>query len=84
MAALQRKFQFRFDFYRLNKPDHAVLCFFDQVFDVGMNPAITWTGYWTPLRFLLLLKLSSLFDEDLARAAWAARIEPDASRGAPP
>lgn len=47
---LQRRFKLRFDFYRVAKPDHAVICFFDQVFDQGMNPAITWTGYWTPLR----------------------------------
>lgn len=80
LAALQRHAQFRFDFYRLNKPDHAVLTFFDQVFDVGMNPADTWTGYWTPLRFLMLLRVASLFDEELARAAWAARIDHDAPR----
>ena len=75
LVDMQRRFDLRFSVYRVAKPDHAVICFFDQVFDSGMNPAITWTGYWTPLRYLLLIKLAHLFDEDIARAAWAARIE---------
>lgn len=74
LVDIQKRFKLRFDFYRVAKPDHAVICFFDQVFDQGMNPAITWTGYWTPLRYVLLLKLASLFDEDLAKRAWSARI----------
>lgn len=75
LVALQRRLDFRFDLYRVAKPDHAIICFFDQVFDHGMNPAITWSAYWTPLRYVLLLKLASLFDEDLAKRAWEARIE---------
>lgn len=77
IAQLQKKYDFRFDLYRVAKPDHAIICFFDQVFDQGMNPAITWTGYWTPMRYVLLLKIASLFDEDLAKAAWHARITRD-------
>lgn len=77
LVSLQRRLNFRFDLYRVAKPDHAIICFFDQVFDHGLNPAITWSGYWTPLRYVLLLKLSSLFDEDLAKRAWDARIEVD-------
>jgi hypothetical protein len=77
IAHLQKKFDFRFDLYRVAKPDHAIICFFDQVFDQGMNPAVTWMGYWTPIRYVLLLKLASLFDEDLAKLAWQARITPD-------
>lgn len=75
IRAIQKVLGLRFDLYRVVKPDHAIICFFDQVFDSGMNPAITWTGYWTPLRFVLLLKLATLFDEGLAKLAWAARIE---------
>lgn len=77
IVQLQKRFDIRFDLYRVAKPDHAIICFFDQVFDQGMNPAITWTGYWTPMRYVLLLKLASLFDEDLAKLAWQARITPD-------
>jgi len=72
---LQKKYDLRFDIYRIAKPDHALICFFDQVFDQGLNPAITWSAYWTPLRYVLLLKLASLFDEDILKIAWSARIE---------
>lgn len=76
IARLASKLDMRFDVYRVAKPDHAVICFFDQVFDQGVNPAVTWTGYWTPMRYVLLLKVASLFDEQLAQKAWIARIEP--------
>lgn len=74
LIALHRKFNFNFDFYKINKADYAVISFFDQVFDQGMNPAVPWTGYWTPLRYILLIKLASLFDESLRKKAWEARI----------
>jgi hypothetical protein len=77
LAAIQRDMSLRFDLYRLTKRDHAIICFFDQVFDQGMNPAMTWTGYWTPMRYVLLLKVASLFDERLAKLAWQARLELD-------
>ena len=80
LVAIQKKFTLRFDLYRINKPDHAIICFYDQVFDQAMNPAVTWTSYWTPLRYILLLKLASLFAEDDARLAWAARIDTDRAR----
>ena len=77
LVRLQKQLDFRVDIYRVAKPDHAIICFFDQVFDQGLNPAMTWTGYWTPLRYVLLLKIASLFDEDLAKLAWSARINVD-------
>ncbi|VWD46783.1 hypothetical protein BCO18175_07303 [Burkholderia contaminans] len=77
LVKLQQILQLRFDLYRVAKPDHAIICFFDQVFDQGMNPAMTWSGYWTPVRYILLLKLATLFDEMLAKRAWQARIEID-------
>ena len=39
LVAIQKAFTLRFDLYRVNKPDHAVICFYDQVFDQAMNPA---------------------------------------------
>lgn len=80
LVAMQKKFTLRFDLYRVNKPDHAVICFYDQVFDQAMNPAVTWTSYWTPLRYILLLKLASLFEEEDARLAWSARIDTNRTR----
>lgn len=65
----------RFSLVRVQKPDHAVMSFFDQVFDSSVNNAVSWSHYWTPLRFALLHKVSYLFDEDLAKKAWLARRE---------
>tara|TARA_R100000988_G_C4002934_1_gene170366 strand:- start:669 stop:1790 length:1122 start_codon:yes stop_codon:yes gene_type:complete len=75
LIKLQKRYRPIVDIYRVAKPDHAIISFFDQVFDQGMNPAMTWTGYWTPLRYFLLLKVASLFDEDIAKRAWQARID---------
>lgn len=75
LCKLQKKYDLRFDFYRVMKTDYALMSFFDQVFDQGVNPAITWTAYWTPLRYVLLLKLATLFDEDTLQKAWQARVE---------
>jgi len=80
LCDIQDKLDIRFDVYRVAKPDHAIISFFDQVFDQGMNPAMTWTGYWTPLRYMLLAKLASLFDERTAEMAWNARLETNDSK----
>ena len=77
---VMRKLRLRFDFYKVVKADHAVTCFFDQVFDSGMNEVVRWGNYWSPMRYALLLSLAELFDEDLAKAAWLARIEGDDAR----
>lgn len=72
---VQRKLGLRFDFYKVRKTDHAVMCFFDQVFDSGTNQAVRWSNYWSPMRYALLLTLATIFDEELAKTAWEARIE---------
>ena len=72
---LVRKYDIRFALYKLVKLDYAVIQFFDQVFDQGLNPAVGWTTYWTPLRYVMLLKVAYLFDEELAEKAWAARTD---------
>lgn len=76
VAELVRKHDVRFSMYGVAKADHAIISFYDQVFDHGVNPAVTWTSYSTPLRYVLLLKLASLFDERVAKMAWEARITP--------
>lgn len=65
------------DIYTVEKQDHAIISFFDQVFDSGLNEAVPATSYWTPLRYLLLLKVSYLFDEQTQALAWEARIQKD-------
>jgi hypothetical protein len=75
VVKIRKKLDLRFDICRVAKTDHALICFFDQVFDKGVNPAITWTGYWSPLRYVLLLKVAYLFDDETLKKAWNARIE---------
>lgn len=74
---IQKKYNITFDIYRIVKADLIVVHFFDQVFDQGVNPAVSWTTYWTPLRYAMLLKLAYLFDDDALKRAWEARIELD-------
>lgn len=71
---LINKYNLKFDLYKLNKRDYIVISFFDQVFDQGLNPAVPWDWYWTPLRYPLLFAVSSLFDDELIIQAWEARI----------
>lgn len=76
------KHDVRFSLYKVVKPDHAVITFFDQVFDAGLNDAVSWHHYWTPLRYVLVFKVARLFDEETAKAAWAARQETNPARAA--
>jgi len=80
LLCIQREFDIRFDLYRVIKADHAVIAFFDQVFDQGMNPAVPCASYWTPLRYVLLVKLAWLFDYELLKKAWEARIDLNSRR----
>lgn len=72
----------RFSLYKVVKPDHAIISFFDQVFDSGINKAISWQHYWTPLRYALLFKVVHLFDRATAQKAWAARQERNPAKSA--
>lgn len=75
LLVLQKNHRIRFDIWQVVKRDHAIISFFDQVFDQGLNPVVPWSAYWTPLRYPLLLNLSNLFDDELAEKAWRARLE---------
>jgi len=79
LIKIQKKIKFDFDYYFIEKLDYALVIFFDAVFDAGLNDAVKWDSYWTPLRYVLIHKLSILFDEDLLRESWrlsiAKRIE---------
>lgn len=75
LISLQKSLDLCFDFHTVYKLDHAIICFFDQVFDQGINPAVPWTAYWTPLRYILLLKIAGLFDTETLKKAWHARIQ---------
>ena len=72
---LHKQFDITLDVYKVIKPDYALFSFFDQVFDQGLNKAVPWVAYWTPLRYMLIAKLASMFDQPLLELAWKARIE---------
>jgi hypothetical protein len=70
LYALQKKIMFDFDYYFIEKPSYALVLFFDAVFDAGINEAVKWDHYWTPMRFLIIHKLSLLFDDELLKESW--------------
>ena len=76
---IQKKMQFDFDYFLIEKPAYALASFFNAVFDTGLNKAVKWDVYWTPMRFLILYKLATFFDDPLLRESWrlctAKRIE---------
>ena len=80
LAKFSTKNDVRFSLFKVSKPDHAIITFFDQVFDSGLNEAIPWEHYWTPLRYVLLFKVAHLFDRETAEKAWQARKETSAAR----
>ncbi len=75
LTRFSKKKDLRFSLLRVAKQDHALISFFDQVFDSGMNKAVPWHHYFTPLRYVLLFKVCRLFDEKLASDVWMARRE---------
>ncbi len=83
LMEIQQDCDLTFNLYRIEKVDHAIISFYDQVFDAGLNPAVTWSSYWTPLRYFLLWNLAQLFDEETTKNAWKARIETKAAKATP-
>lgn len=71
---LQKKLRFNFYYYFIDKISYALVVFLDSVFDAGLNQAVKWDTYWTPLRFLLIHKLSILFDEEILKESWSLCI----------
>lgn len=72
---LQRSLCADFDLFYVDKKDLAVICFFDQVFDSGLNESVSWKSYWTIERYVILILVYGLFDNNLMKLAWQARIE---------
>ena len=70
LVEIQNKMKFDFDYYFIEKLDYALVLFFDSVFDAGLNDAVKWDTYWSPMRYLLIHKLATLFDEPLLRESW--------------
>lgn len=67
---IQSRLKCDFDYYFIDKPAYALVSFFEAVFDAGLNPAVKWDLYWTPLRYLIIHKLSTILDEEVMRRSW--------------
>ncbi|MFG1294006.1 DUF3800 domain-containing protein [Xanthobacter versatilis] len=80
VIGFSKKNDLRFSAFTVNKIDHAVITYFDQIFDAGLNEAVAWHHYWTPLRYPLLFKVAHLFDAEIAKEAWRARCEQNPAR----
>ena len=82
IADFSKKHDLRFSLLKVTKEDHAVISFYDQVFDSEMNKAVSWHHYFTPLRYPMLMKVAFLFDDQLRKDAWAARRETNSAKSA--
>lgn len=65
----------------VNKYDHSIFAFFDQIFDSGVNDAVAHEDYWTQKRYYLLYALHQLFDDELAKQVWEARVKDSEPKG---
>ena len=70
LLQMQEKMQFDFGFYFIEKPTYALVQLFEAIFDAGLNEAVPWINYWTPIRFLMIRHLVEIIDEDLLRKSW--------------
>lgn len=75
LIQIQKKMKFNFDYYFIEKKDYALVLFFNAVFDFNLNKSVNYELYWTPIRYLLIHKLSILFDEELLKESWRLCIE---------
>ena len=75
LIQLQNKMNFSFDYYFMHKPTYALVQFFEAVYDAGLNEAVAWMHYWTPMRFFLIGALGELMDEALLRRSWSLSTE---------
>jgi hypothetical protein len=86
LVALQDRFELSFDYYFVDKQSYAVVNFFNAVCDAGLNEAMKWDWYWTPLRFPLIAALDRIMDDGIRRESWRLclaprnRIDREASR----
>ena len=80
MKEIHNEISLGFHLVLINKYDHSVFAFFDQIFDSGVNDCVSWEDYWTPKRYFLLYALYQLFDTEMAMQAWASRVSKPRAR----
>ncbi|MBN8212359.1 MAG: DUF3800 domain-containing protein [Xanthomonadales bacterium] len=70
LRQLHEKMQFEFGFYFIEKKTYALVQLFEAVFDAGLNEAVPWIHYWTPMRFLIIRNLLDITDDDFLKKSW--------------
>ncbi len=70
LSALHRKMGFEFGLCVIEKRTYAIVQLFEAIFDAGLNDAVPWAYYWTPLRFYVIHHLEQLVDDALLQRAW--------------
>lgn len=75
LHALHRKMEFEFGIYVIEKRTYAIVRLFEAIFDAGLNKAVPWAYYWTPLRFHLIHHLEQVVDDALLQLAWELSLE---------
>ena len=76
LVALQKRFDYQFNYYFIHKRSYAAAMFFDAVFDEGLNKAVKWEWYWTPMRFPVVATLANLMDDEQLKESWELRLLP--------
>ena len=80
LIRLQKRFEFRFDYWYMHKPTYALSTLFDAIFDYERNRALKWDKDRAPLALPVFRNLSLLCDEDVLKKAWSLRIANDIDR----
>ena len=80
LIGLQKRFEFRFDYWYMHKPTHALSTLFEAIFDFERNQALKWEKDRAPLALPVFRELSLLCDEDVLKKAWSLRIAKDIDR----
>ena len=80
LMQLQQKMKFDFDYYFIDKRDYALVHLFEAIFDAGINEAVPWIVYWTPMRFLYIAALSSIIDDEILKKSWVLNTKKNIAR----
>ena len=80
LIGLQKRFDFRFDYWYMHKPTYALSTLFEAIFDFERNQALKWEKDRAPLALPVFRELSLLCDEDVLKKAWSLRNAKDIDR----
>ena len=80
LIRLQKRFDFRFDYFYIHKQTYALSMLYEAIFDYERNRALKWEKDRAPLALPVFRNLSMLCDEEVLKKAWSLRIANDIDR----